>query len=41
MKSDNQIQKDVMEELKWEPYLNASEIGVAVKKQHRNSLRTS
>ena len=31
MKSDNQIQKDVMEELKWEPYLNASEIGVAVK----------
>src|SRR5674476_1128773 len=31
MKSDNQIQKDVMEELKWEPFLNAAEIGVAVK----------
>ena len=31
MKSDNQIQKDVMEELKWEPYLNASDIGVSVK----------
>jgi len=31
MKSDVQIQKDVMEELKWQPFLNASEIGVAVK----------
>lgn len=31
MKSDYQIQKDVMEELKWEPFLKASEIGVAVK----------
>ncbi|MDP4261373.1 MAG: BON domain-containing protein [Bacteroidota bacterium] len=31
MKNDIQIQKDVMEELKWEPFLNASEIGVAVK----------
>ena len=31
MKSDNQIQKDVMDELKWEPYLKASEIGVSVK----------
>ena len=31
MKSDNQIQKDVMEQLKWEPFLNFSEIGVAVK----------
>lgn len=31
MKSDNQIQKDVMEELKWEPFLSTSEIGVAVK----------
>ncbi len=31
MKSDIQIQKDVMEELKWEPYLNAAQIGVAVK----------
>jgi len=31
MKSDLEIQKDVIEELKWEPFLNASEIGVAVK----------
>ena len=31
MKTDVQIQKDVMDELKWEPSLNASEIGVGVK----------
>ncbi len=31
MTSDMQIQKDVMEELRWQPYLKASEIGVAVK----------
>jgi osmotically-inducible protein OsmY len=31
MKTDVEIQKDVMEELKWEPLLTASEIGVAVK----------
>ena len=31
MKSDSLIQKDVMEELRWEPLLSASEIGVAVK----------
>jgi osmotically-inducible protein OsmY len=31
MKTDPEIQKDVMEELRWEPILNASEIGVAVK----------
>lgn len=31
MKSDNQIQKDVMDQLKWEPFLKASEIGVAVR----------
>lgn len=31
MKTDNQIQNDVIEELKWEPTLNSSEIGVAVK----------
>jgi osmotically-inducible protein OsmY len=31
MKSDIQIQEDVMEEIKWEPFLNASSIGVAVK----------
>jgi osmotically-inducible protein OsmY len=31
MKPDNEIQKDVMAQLNWEPILNASEIGVAVK----------
>jgi osmotically-inducible protein OsmY len=31
MKSDIQIQKDVMEELRWEPFLDSAEIGVAVK----------
>lgn len=31
MKSDDQIQKDVMEELSWTPFLHESEIGVAVK----------
>jgi len=31
MKSDVQIQKDVMEELKWEPTLSSSQIGVAAK----------
>ena len=31
MKSDTQIQKDVMDELRWRPILNAAEIGVAVK----------
>ncbi|QEM02565.1 BON domain-containing protein [Mucilaginibacter rubeus] len=31
MKTDNQIQRDVMDELKWQPFLNSSEIGVAVK----------
>ncbi|MEJ6981886.1 BON domain-containing protein [Pedobacter sp. P351] len=31
MKTDIQIQKDVMDELNWEPSINASEIGVAVK----------
>jgi|694.fasta_scaffold18310_8 osmotically-inducible protein OsmY len=31
MKTDAEIQKDVIDELKWEPFLNASEIGVAVK----------
>ena len=31
MKTDQEIQKDVMEELRWEPLLNATEIGVAVK----------
>ncbi|HTN20475.1 MAG TPA: BON domain-containing protein [Pelobium sp.] len=31
MKTDSQIQDDVQEELRWEPFLHASEIGVAVK----------
>ncbi len=31
MKSDVQIQKDVMDELKWEPGISSSQIGVAVK----------
>ncbi|WP_018617466.1 BON domain-containing protein [Segetibacter koreensis] len=31
MRNDADIQKDVMNELEWEPSLNASEIGVAVK----------
>lgn len=31
MKTDMEIQKNVMEELKWEPFLKASEIGVSVK----------
>lgn len=31
MKSDMQIQSDVIAQLKWEPSLNAAEIGVAVK----------
>src|SRR5665213_984942 len=30
MKTDAEIQQDVMDELNWEPALNASEIGVAV-----------
>jgi len=31
MKTDTEVQKDVMDELYWEPFLKASEIGVAVK----------
>lgn len=31
MKTDEQIQEDVMTELRWQPYLKASEIGVTVK----------
>ncbi|OQP63761.1 ornithine aminotransferase [Niastella vici] len=31
MKSDIQIQQDVMDQLKWEPDLNAAEIGVGVR----------
>lgn len=31
MKSDMEIQKDVMDQLMWEPILNAAEIGVSVK----------
>ena len=31
MKTDAQLQQDVMDELKWEPTIHAAEIGVAVK----------
>jgi osmotically-inducible protein OsmY len=31
MKTDSEIQKDVMDELKWQPFLISSSIGVAVK----------
>lgn len=31
MRNDLEIQKDVLEEIKWEPFLNASEIGVSVR----------
>jgi len=31
MKTDSEIQKDVMDELKWESFLDATNIGVAVK----------
>ncbi|MGN6394410.1 MAG: BON domain-containing protein [Mucilaginibacter sp.] len=31
MKTDVEIQKDVMDELRWQPFLQSSEIGVAVK----------
>lgn len=31
MKTDVEIQKDVIEQLKWEPFLNAAQIGVSVK----------
>jgi osmotically-inducible protein OsmY len=31
MKTDAQLQKDVMDELKWEPLLTSSEVGVSVK----------
>jgi osmotically-inducible protein OsmY len=31
MKSDLTLQKEVQEELRWQPFLNATEIGVAVK----------
>jgi osmotically-inducible protein OsmY len=31
MKTDAQIQKDVMDELKWEPLMKVTEVGVAVK----------
>lgn len=31
MKTDASIQKDVLDQMRWEPFLNAAEIGVAVK----------
>ena len=30
MKTDNELQKNVMEELKWQPSVKSSDIGVAV-----------
>jgi len=30
MKTDTQLQKDVMDEIKWEPCVTAAEIGVSV-----------
>ena len=38
MKRDIQIQRDVNDELKWQPFLYSSEIGVALKKQVKNKL---
>lgn len=32
MRTDEQIQQDIMAQLRWEPILNAAEIGVSVKK---------
>src|SRR5438874_3703175 len=31
MKSDSELQRDVLEELKWEPSVDAADIGVSVK----------
>jgi hypothetical protein len=31
MKTNNELQEDIINELKWEPLLNSSEIGVSVK----------
>lgn len=31
MKIEDKLQKDVMDELSWDPIINATEIGVAVK----------
>jgi osmotically-inducible protein OsmY len=31
MKTDLELQRDVIEELKWESFINSSEIGVSVK----------
>lgn len=31
MRTDTEVQKDVMAQLQWDPYLNAAEIGVGVK----------
>ncbi len=30
MKTDSELQRDVIEELKWEPSVNAAHIGVSV-----------
>ena len=31
MKTDSELQRDVLDELKWEPSINAAHIGVSVK----------
>ena len=31
MKTDSELQRDVLDELKWEPSVNAAHIGVSVK----------
>ena len=39
MKTDSQLQQDVMAELKWEPAVHAEQIGVEVKNGVDHSLR--
>ena len=41
MKKDIEIQEDVISQLKWEPFLKASDIGVVVKKWHRHTFGNS
>lgn len=39
MKTDAQIQKDVMDELKWEPFLNEREVFYVATAQNENKRR--
>lgn len=39
MKTDAQIQKDVMDELKWEPFLNETEVFYLATAQNENKRR--